>query len=112
MRTKELIEELNKLDPEGNCEVNFGGAITHLMRLPWYYDGACSILIKNDENDIIGMRQATERDGDKINIHTITVDDLGYDGVTDDFEFIIQGDERFLRKYQMGKDLAKKHFNM
>lgn len=112
MRTKELIEELNKLDPEGNCEVNFGGAITRLRRLPWYYNGACSILIRNDEDDIIGMRQANERDGDKINIYTITVDDLGYKVITDDFEYIVRGDEGFLERYQMGKDLAKKHFDM
>jgi hypothetical protein len=114
MKTKELIEELNKIDPEGNCEINFGGAITHLIRLPWYYDGKCQILIKDGEGKIVGMREATAEDGDKINIYTTTVDDLGYDEVWDNHheiktEYTIIGDERFLKRYQMGKDLAKKH---
>lgn len=111
MKTKELIEELNKLDPEGNCEINFGGAITHLIRLPWYYDGKYSILIKNDDGDVIGMREATAEDGDKINVHTMTVDDLGYDEVWENFEYIIKGDDRFLQRYQRGKELAKKHIS-
>jgi hypothetical protein len=114
MKTKELIEELNKLDPEGNCEINFGGAIIYLMRLPWYYDGKYSILIKDDEGKIIGMREATANDGDKINVHTMTVDDLGYDEEWDkidnpDINYIIEGDDRFIQRYQHGKELAKKH---
>jgi len=109
MKTKELIKELNKLDPEGNCEINFGGAITYLIRIPWYYDGKCSILIKDDEGKIIGIRQATAEDGDKINVHTTTVDDMGYDDGWDDTEHTVQGDEHFIQKYQHNKELAKKH---
>ncbi len=116
MKTKELVEELNKIDPEGNCEVTFGGAITYLIRLPWYYDGKCPILIKNDDGDIIGMREATAEDGDKIVVYTMTVDDLGYDEEWDkidnpDINYTIEGGDRFLQRYQKGKELAKKHIS-
>ena len=47
MKSKELICQLQKLDPEGNCEVFGDGDIYYLEKLPWYYDGKPGILIRD-----------------------------------------------------------------
>lgn len=97
MKSRELIKRLQELDPDGECEVFGDGDIYCLEKLPWYWDGKPGILIR-DENlkpyyDVIGMRQITEKDGDKIYINCLGVEDVfGDNGKAN---LICEGDERF-----------------
>jgi hypothetical protein len=98
MKSKELIKQLQKLDPEGNCEVFGDGDIYFCDRLPWYYDGKPGILIRDESKKpyyhVAGMRQIKPEDGDKIYIYTMTLDDVVCDGHPDD---IFEGDESFMK---------------
>ena len=108
MKTKELIRQLQHLDPEGNCEVFGDGDIYYVDKLPWYYDGRPGILIRDESNkctyNIEGMRQITEADGpSKIYLVCQGLDDLAREAdVLEDYQ--IEGDERFKASY-------KKHFD-
>jgi hypothetical protein len=116
MKSKEIIKRLQEIDPTGECEVSFGGDIFEFVRLPWYYDGRASIFIKNDEGDIIGMREATEDDGDKIVGYTKTLYDLGSDEADHNhysdkkIAYIIEGDDYFKSIFEKGKADTKKIF--
>lgn len=100
MKTKELIRQLVEVDPDGECEVFCpDGDIWFVQRLPWYYDGRPGILHRDPELtgksfDLTGMRQITEKDGDKIYVYTMDVDDLMCDGWND---MIVEGDEQFVK---------------
>lgn len=77
MKTKELINNLQELDPSGELEVVAGGIpIYFVQRLPAYYDGALQILIqdksRNDYN-IIGYKYTHK--GDKIRLDLMELDD-------------------------------------
>ena len=49
MKTKELIKELQELDPTGETEVVCGcGDIYFVEELPAYYDGRLGVLIKDE----------------------------------------------------------------
>jgi len=111
MKTKDLVKQLQELDPEGNCEVFGAGDIHFAQRLPWYYDGKPGILIRDESNttsnNIKGMRQITEKDGDKIYLYSIALDDLAMDA--DKLEdYKIEGDESFKSKYKKYFDDFKK----
>lgn len=98
MKTRELIKQLQELDPTGECEVFGGdGDIYFLEKLPWYYDGRPGILIRDETRkpyyDVIGMRQITEKDGDKIYIHCLGIDDVF--GENDKDDLVCEGDEYF-----------------
>lgn len=79
MKTKELIRLLQLEDPSGDLEVNVGGDdIYFVERLPGYYDGAYSILQRDDSKkpfwDITGI--TVTRSGQKVEIHTMPIRDL------------------------------------
>lgn len=103
MKTKDLIKQLQELDSEGECNVFVGGDIFFCLRLPYYYDGKPGILIRNEQNNdkIIGIRQITETDGDKIYIYSQTLEDVVSEQVIEEHygnntKIIIEGNERFL----------------
>lgn len=53
MKTKELIRQLQKLDPEGECECCISNLdIRYVDRMPYYYDGTLEVL-KRDENGYV-----------------------------------------------------------
>ena len=111
MKTKDLIKQLQELDPEGNCEVFGAGDIHFAQRLPWYYDGKPGVLIRDESNtisyNIEGMRQIDPSDGDKIYLYSLGLDDLAMEAdVLDDYK--IEGDERFKSQYKKYFDDFKK----
>lgn len=119
MTTKEFIDELERLDPLGDCQVWLGGDVHFMQRIPWYYDGKAAMLLKDEKGKIVGMREATVEDGDKIIVHLLSITDMGDWEVelnlfpSDDYEvtkFDIQGSEYFHEKFQKGLQSALKTY--
>ncbi len=98
MKTKDLIRELQELDPTGEVEVTSGNSDIHsLERLPSYYDGCAKILIKDESkkpyHDIIGVRICSE--GDKIRLNSPGIDSIFLDTP----EAIIEYDSEYSRDH-------------
>lgn len=79
MKSKELIEALQQLDPTGETEVSVGNhPIWYVEDLPAFYDGYLQVLIRDKSKepyyDITGAKYVGE--GRKISIHTMGVTDL------------------------------------
>lgn len=78
MKSKELIKQLQELDPEGEAEVCVGNEdIYFAERLPAYYDGKLEVLIRDETKrtyNITGIK-ITGR-GDKIKLHTMSLEDV------------------------------------
>jgi hypothetical protein len=74
MKTKELIELLQRADPDGNIDVTIGNApISYVDRLPAYYDGRLQrILYDTDNVPIVGILCSG---GDKLVIHYRSISD-------------------------------------
>ena len=112
MKTKELIKQLQELDPTGECQVFGDGDIYCLEKVPWYYDGRPGILIRDETNkgtyNIEGMRQITAADGpNKIYLVCQGLDDLAMEAdVLEDYQ--IEGDECFKERYKKYFDDFKK----
>jgi len=78
MKTKDLIAELQKLDPEGELECCVDNADIHFVdRVPAYYDGCLQVLLKDEKGRIQGAKYTSE--GVKIKIHTLSVCDAIFD---------------------------------
>ncbi len=79
MKTKTLVQLLNEADPSGEIECCVGNVDIHFVeRLPGYYDGAYQVLTR-DENqkeyyNITGGKYI--REGQKIQIHTLSIQDI------------------------------------
>lgn len=77
MKTKELIDKLQKEDPSGELEVCVGNLpIYFLEKLPAYYDGPLEMLIQDRSKDpyynIVGYKITTK--GDKLNVVVYDLD--------------------------------------
>jgi len=82
MKTKELIKELNEIDPSGNLEVTVGKIPIHFVeRLPSYYDGKLQILMHDPKKapyyDICGG-VITDK-GQHVCIHMLSIQDAIYE---------------------------------
>lgn len=67
MKTKELIELLQKKDPSGETEIMIGNrGITDITLDPMYYDGLGILPIFDEQNEVVGIKFRSE--GLKINI--------------------------------------------
>lgn len=110
MKSGELIKKLKEVDPTGELEVSLGGDVVDIYTLPWYYDGRVRIFIRDENGEVVGIRQATEKDGSKIVIETKDWDDFAweeeehklYDGNPRE-ECIVEGDDYFKDRYQKYK---------
>jgi len=77
MTTKELIEQLQKLDPSGSLEVTIGKSpIKDVEVYPCYYDGAQVSILRDEQKKIIGWKW--NRSGSHIMIRNIDIDDLAW----------------------------------
>lgn len=78
MKSKELIEQLLKADPNGEFEVVAAGIpIYFASRQPAYYDGALKILIQDKTSEhynITGFKYTHQ--GNKIQLHLMDIDDV------------------------------------
>lgn len=78
MKTKEVIKQLQELDPSGEEEVVVWGTdILFIERLPAYYDGFPEILIRDEKGYTTGAK--IKYGGDKIKIHTASIEDELFD---------------------------------
>lgn len=101
MKTKDLIKELQELDPTGECQVFGDGDIYFCEKVPWYYDGRPGILIRDESKkpyyDVVGIRQINETDGDKIYLKCMTLENVLYDS-PQDRSIITEGNPEFLKE--------------
>lgn len=75
MKTKDLILELQKCDP--NAEVVVGGEpIFFIEQLPGYYDGSYQKLIQNKSKNYNIKGIEFTRAGTKVKIHCLSVEDI------------------------------------
>ena len=83
MKVKELIAELNKIDPTGEEEVCIDNRDIHFVELlPAYYDGKLQRLIRDEKkqgNNIVGAKFTTK--GCKVVIHYLGIEDVILDYV-------------------------------
>lgn len=83
MKVKELIQQLQELDPSGETEVSCGNHdIWTVEMLPAYYDGRLQLLIRDPEKtgecfDIIGAKYVSK--GQKIKLTSMGVTDVLWD---------------------------------
>lgn len=82
MKSKELIEELQKLDPSGEIEVVVGGeAIYFVDHQPGYYDGAYEVLTRDPSKKCFNITKIKRtRQGSKLKIRTFSAENLIWDG--------------------------------
>lgn len=111
MKAKELIKQLNAIDPTGEIEVfSDGGDIHYADALPWFYDGKPGILIKDEARtgyNVIGIRQINVKDGNKVYLKSLSLEDLAYENYDSDKEFIVEGDDAFKERYSKYCEEAK-----
>jgi hypothetical protein len=84
MKSKELIKQLQELDPTGETEVVVGCQdIWFADRLPFYYDGTPRLLLHDESKkpyySIIGYKPMSE--GYKIKLHTMSPEDIFMDNL-------------------------------
>lgn len=92
VKTKKLIELLQKVDPTGETEVCVGNYdILQIFPSPAWYDGSLQVLIRDERllplYDVIGGKFV--RNGDKIVIETLSIQDV----LLDDPGSVIKYDE-------------------
>jgi len=74
MNTKQLITQLQKLDPEGECTIN---GLHFAERLPAYYDGPTN---EPEYGENYPSKYFIRREGkDKINLHMLWPSDFAFD---------------------------------
>jgi len=107
MKTKELIELLQKADPSGELHVRLrdGGAPFYVESLSGYYDGAYEYLTNNDEKMVI-----TDK-GRKVDIYSTSWKDWLWEKDGDiskielDFESDIRRERWKVQLEQESKDI-------
>jgi hypothetical protein len=93
MKTKELIAQLQKEDPEGNLEVCVGNiSISFVHREPAYYDGPLQVIVRNEKGRPIGGKY--KREGSKIQIETLDFYTLLWDHPEADIDYSELTEER------------------
>ncbi len=102
MKTKELIRQLQEVDPSGEEECSVGNQDIHfVVKEPAYYDGCLQVLqrdeTRNDYN-IIGAKVTSE--GDKIVIHTLSIRSAIWNAAASNETFPIEYDEYSKRHYE------------
>ncbi len=86
MKSKELIRQLQELDPVGDIEViGSAGDISFADRVQDYYDGYARTLLRNEKGHIIGLEIGSATHADKIVLFELDTDAV----LLDDPEAII-----------------------
>jgi hypothetical protein len=106
MKSKDLIKQLQELDPTGDVEVCVGSVdIFTAMRVPAYYDGALEVLIRDDSKkpyyDVTGVKITYE--GEKINLQTLSISDV----LEEDFDAIVQYELPYLARQRWEQKISK-----
>lgn len=94
MKTNELIKRLQQADPSGELECCVGNIdIYFIETLPAYYDGALQVLVHDEKLkdkawSIVGAK--IKRSGEKVQIHTVSIEDAIYDMVDSKRDFPVE----------------------
>lgn len=88
MKTKELIRQLQEADPTGEVECCVGNVDIHFVGIePAYYDGSLQVLVRDESKspyyNIVGGKYV--RMGDKVVIHTLSIEDALFNAGPDDY---------------------------
>jgi len=111
MKVRELIRQLQELDPTGEIEViGWAGDIYFAERMSDYYDGHPLLLIRDDSlkpyYDIVGMQIGSPTGEDKIVLHEMDLKDVLLDNP--DLKVIINtGSSHSNDRYQKMVDEAR-----
>lgn len=119
MKTKDLINLLQKEDPSGELECCVGNEDIYLIeKLPAFYDGPLQILHRSDNPgyNVIGATIAFN--GYKIQIQTLSVQDVISNAVDTDYDVDIKVDceneraQSFIDKwYEEARQLKKETYD-
>ncbi len=94
MKTKELINLLNNIDPDGELEVCCGNrGIVCAGTQPSYYDGCIKIPILDEKGYIIGAKISST--GRKLQLYELDIEGKFYD----DVDFPVEYDEYSKKHY-------------
>lgn len=112
MKSKDLIAELQKLDPSGEIEVIADGDIYFASLEPAYYDGCLQTLIRDPAlapyYNIIGMK-ITGR-GQKIQLHCMNMRDVIFDEDEKPLIFdLSELNDNRKERYQLAIDRYREH---
>lgn len=106
MKVKELIRQLQELDPTGEIEVNgWAGDIHFADRTPYYYDGYVYTLIKDQDGCVKGMEIGSPTNQDKIILHELDIEDVLLDDP--ELPIIIHIDGQARERYEQKVDKAR-----
>lgn len=110
MKTKELIKQLQEIDPSGELDVTIGKntPLHFVMELPGYYDGAFLRLIRDESRsgkcyDVVGAKVVTQ--DHKVCLIPLEFEDMVCDLNTVKEEFIL--DVSDCSEYSKERYLAK-----
>lgn len=81
MKSKDLIAQLQEIDPDGETEVFVGGDDIYFAEvLPWYWDGRPARLVRNEDKKpyyhIDGFIYGETPNGKKIRLNTMSMGDV------------------------------------
>lgn len=99
MKSKDLIAELQRLDPTGETEVCVGNVdIYFASREGAYYDGALQVLkhdeaLRGKQYSIIGAEY--RQTGEKIQLHTLSIREMLIDVPDAPVEFVWPEDPKY-----------------
>jgi len=94
MKTKELIRQLQEMDPEGELHVTGdSGAILDVQRMPGYYDGPGHYM---EDSDCFPSNYAIDYKNDKVVITCISVDEFiwNHEGDYSKIDLIMNNSEK------------------
>lgn len=115
MKTKKLIEELQKCDPTGEEEVCIGNVDIHFIeKLPAYYDGTLQVLIRDEKKspyyNIVGAKY--KRTGKKIVIHYHSISDAICDNPNLPIDYSELSEERQVKAKIAHDELKQMYLNL
>lgn len=95
MKSKELIRQLQELDPTGEIEVTgWYGAIHFANRTQYYWDGYVHTLILDEHGCAKGMRIGPIANEDKIVLHEMDLEDVLLDNPDAPITINVSGSSR------------------
>ena len=106
MKTKELIRQLQELDPEGNMDCCIDNQDIYMTAIePSYYDGCKQILIRDSKNpyyNVIGAKVTSK--GQKLNISPLNIKSA----LWENSDIIIEYDDYSARSYKEEHEKIRK----
>ena len=109
MKTKELIKQLQELDPEGNIDCCVDNQDIYLLGIePAYYDGCQQILIRDPKNPYYNVISAkVTSKGNKLNISPLSIKSAIWENSDLSIEYDDYSKECYKEMYDLERQKAK-----